>query len=554
MEEKKTYQIPAENLPKLQERIDKLNRRAAKIGCTPVVLDVKEAVRKERRVPVKDAYGNVERDAADKIIYETVVEVLYPVEVHGEAPKYAGWTLVAALQFVAAEGDQEAAMFIRTVPGQTLPETYRRIDQKCDHCGQARRRTETFVVRHEAGTLKQVGRQCIADFLGHQDPEKYAQMAEWLTSCAAVLEDAEEGGWGGGRTSVWLEDYLSFVAMVVREKGWLSRSKARELAEKEEHRQPSADRALTAMNARPTKEQPRPPRPEAEDRELAKQAIEWLRTELAPKTDLNDYQHNLVTICTRDVVLDKGFGVAASLIPTYKREMGFVAERKIRRENDLKSQHFGAVGERAIFTLTLLKKVDIEGEFGLSQLNRFVDANGNIATWFASGGSGLEIGKTYTLKGTVKRHEDYKGIKQTLLTRCSVEDQWRCPERLCQRWNMPDTTDPIEVCPCGVKKGSWVCPACRKVVAPDVKACACGHDLKSWSCNKCHAYNVKKAKTCANKVHVPTSTGWEEAVCGTPKNAWICRDYACGKWNDPKVDLCSCGRTKSGFLINQSGT
>jgi hypothetical protein len=45
----------------------------------------------------------------------------------------------------------------------------------------------------------------------------------------------------------------------------------------------------------------------------------------------------------------------------------------------------------------------------------------NILSWFTSSNiSDLEVGKEYWLSATVKEHSEYKGEKQTILTRCKV--------------------------------------------------------------------------------------------------------------------------------------
>lgn len=58
------------------------------------------------------------------------------------------------------------------------------------------------------------------------------------------------------------------------------------------------------------------------------------------------------------------------------------------------------------------------------------DESGNIFTWTASSPMGLEInnafhsvkkGDTVILDGTVKDHKEYKGDKQTVLTRCKIQ-------------------------------------------------------------------------------------------------------------------------------------
>ena len=82
--------------------------------------------------------------------------------------------------------------------------------------------------------------------------------------------------------------------------------------------------------------------------------------------------------------------------------------------------------------VTLKKVIGHEGSFGLTTIHIMVDENGNRMTWFKSGCSDMEEGKTYVLKGTVKSHEVYNknkdyngnplgvGENQTILSRCKI--------------------------------------------------------------------------------------------------------------------------------------
>jgi hypothetical protein len=47
----------------------------------------------------------------------------------------------------------------------------------------------------------------------------------------------------------------------------------------------------------------------------------------------------------------------------------------------------------------------------------------NVITWFCSGAGlddDIEIGDTLLLTGTVKKHQVYNGVKQTVLNRCKA--------------------------------------------------------------------------------------------------------------------------------------
>ena len=48
---------------------------------------------------------------------------------------------------------------------------------------------------------------------------------------------------------------------------------------------------------------------------------------------------------------------------------------------------------------------------------------GNVFTWAASSHQDLEIGHVYTVLGTIKDHSEYKGTKQTVLSRCAIKGE-----------------------------------------------------------------------------------------------------------------------------------
>src|SRR3990172_2862667 len=70
------------------------------------------------------------------------------------------------------------------------------------------------------------------------------------------------------------------------------------------------------------------------------------------------------------------------------------------------------IGERVRLTLTLVS---------LRQtIMNYRTPDGSKATWFASGDPGdamTQIGREYDVVATIKRHDQYQGIKQTTLAR-----------------------------------------------------------------------------------------------------------------------------------------
>ena len=104
------------------------------------------------------------------------------------------------------------------------------------------------------------------------------------------------------------------------------------------------------------------------------------------------------------------------MVPAYKRAMEQAQTERVGK----KSQYVGSIKERLEETLTLLKITPISGIFGTVDIHRFLDENDNLIVWFANSNSNMEEGETYRVKMTVKKHEEYKSIKQTTVTRVSI--------------------------------------------------------------------------------------------------------------------------------------
>ena len=78
--------------------------------------------------------------------------------------------------------------------------------------------------------------------------------------------------------------------------------------------------------------------------------------------------------------------------------------------------------ERFYDYAVVLKSVrGMETRFGWTQLVKFEDANGNILQWWTAIEIKAEVGDQVLLTGTVKAHDEYKGVKSTTVTRCKIK-------------------------------------------------------------------------------------------------------------------------------------
>jgi hypothetical protein len=412
MTEIKEFKVPAHKLGKLEQQIATLNRRATKLGVTPVEL-----------VRVRDEFFEVEDESRPGAVRRVPAVVL---TIQGENPKLpGGWKFAATIQHTT-EGN-----IIRSA-GANSPESparFRTAPPLCEHCQKVRNRIDTFLLINEAGDFRQVGRNCIADFLGGQSPEHYAFLATFFASIQDALTDAcDEGdvreylGSGGGKLLFKLQHFLTQVAAIVRhEGGFWSKSAVDKLANPKDPTSAVAvnvmfppkgltDKQRTALEAL---------RPEDRDEKFAEVALTWAREFFGavPVEARNDFQHNMAVVSAQEYISFREIGLAAYLVEAYRRELG--AQEECKRA--AVSNHVGEVGQRLKdLELIVVGCHPFDSDFGGGCFIKFMDGAGNRLTWKASNHSGEDIGAVFKVTGTVKSHDEWKGIKETRLTRCKT--------------------------------------------------------------------------------------------------------------------------------------
>jgi len=403
------YKVPAGNLSKLRADVAKLVRQADRIRTKGYECVDPSIVERETVIepgPILNA--QTQERGPD--------EVYVMVEMVGTSPKIGGWTFAASLQH------EDGGTIVRVVPG-VLEEgrlsSYRDAPSECEHCNWKRRRNDTYLLLSDAGEVKQVGSTCLEDFLGGKSIDQVAAYAELLAAVGAACEVA---GGGRGEITASLGEFLVYVACAIREGGWVSRARARESFPPTE---PTSDAAWSRGLFPSDDLKKHCPelvlRPTDADRVRASEALSWATAELEAKGDgVTDYEHNLRVVVRGGYVSSRMAGIAASLLPMVERELGRRAEREVESRRRAASEYVGEVKMRRVFELRVLWVVDLEGEFGVTHLHVMVDGDGNYFKW-STGTRSLDVGRTYRLRATVKKHEEYRGTKQTVIARCVEE-------------------------------------------------------------------------------------------------------------------------------------
>lgn len=90
------------------------------------------------------------------------------------------------------------------------------------------------------------------------------------------------------------------------------------------------------------------------------------------------------------------------------------------KENAPKTEWYGSVKDKVSLTVKLTRRGSYETLYGVTYVYTFEDVEGHQLVWKTGTWLEQEEGAEVTLSGTVKAHSEYKGIKQTELTRCKV--------------------------------------------------------------------------------------------------------------------------------------
>lgn len=388
------YWVLSRDLPVMEKKLEKLNRRASKLKMPPV----------ELKVLAKKAFRERGSDGKPYDVERTQVELV------GAAPKLKGWTFIARI--VHGEGGN----MIMGVPGEEAPSKYRTAPPACDHCRSNRSRKDTFVVRNESGEHKQVGTNCLRDFLGTEDPAGYVLYFSDLKSLMDDMDGGLEERSGRRSSEVETMDFLAASIAVARKLGFVSRRVS------EERNTPTTSSQVMryffsdAEDFKTEIDSARRP----DDRERAEKMVVWARSlKDAGEDDVEQYLWNLSVAAEGLTVDTRSAGLMASLPSAYDRAMGSSPAKPAKEAPPTPTLK---AGEKFEGVLTVDKVRSWSTDYGVTTLHVMKDDSGQTYKWKASKES-LDEGSRVRIKGTVKGVEPDKynnNIPTVELTRCKV--------------------------------------------------------------------------------------------------------------------------------------
>lgn len=419
--------IPTYNLSYLTDKVAKLNKRAAKLGVEGFVVSTSPA---EPLIIRDELLGNIKRSIPQ-----------ITVTITGNTPKIDGWDFVGTIDNL---GDGQA--IYNAIPGrgagitsEVVLAAYRH--SSCFHCGVNRVRKQSFVL---AGTrsFTIVGRSCLKDYMGHASAAQLIAMAKFM---ATLIATGDESGYGNGgfRTpdTYDIQGIILRTLAEVKVYGYTSAKAAQAYNDKVDENESAyngnhatAWKDTTVQRVKssyfptfgknnPFKEWKQEIEKGADGRGIkvilgkrdvakAEAIVEWAKAQ--PN---GDFMTNVKTLLTVGVCRMKHMGYIVGLVAYYNN----AHEPRPEYVEKVPSVHVGTIRDKidAVGTVKLVR--NCSSQWGTSLLVKIDTLEGNSISWFANGiMPDLSTGDMVTVKGTIKKHDDYNGFKTTVLTRVKI--------------------------------------------------------------------------------------------------------------------------------------
>ena len=392
-----TYAILEGNMERVMKKINRIQNKCMRYGCEFHFAEVGEEYRE-----LTDEKG------------ETYTARFVLVEAEGKA-EINGWKFIASVEHT------EKGNIINRSCDIEVPERYYTGEPVCEHCNTKRMRKDTFIVMNEeTGEFKQVGYNCLLDYTHGMSAEGVAMFASGFNEI--ISGETPYPGCDYSRY-VKTEEFLRYVAETIRHFGyvkndWENRS-IRSTSDRASEYYGVNHGWFSSWWSEKYLEDLRKEmkscgfNPEsAEATEETEKALEWI----AEQAETNNYMHNLKVVCANKYLNARNMGILASLFPTYNRNLEREYLRKKEAEQAKASEYVGNIGDRITVNIKSVKLVTSwETIYGMTFIWKITGEDGNVYIWKTGNSIGDDC---KSIKGTVKDHKEYRGVKQTELTRC----------------------------------------------------------------------------------------------------------------------------------------
>lgn len=390
---KETYTIPMVERETVEKAIAKFQRKATAYGKA-LSVEYGEPYAKERTIYELDDVTNCMKQV------DTEWVEVFDLTIDSEVIRKDGYSVVAKLEHLK-DGN-----FVQSfVPDSKA--TWGLLKPICEHCRTKHYRKNTFIVRNEDGTEKQVGSTCLKDYCGI-DPQHFAALKQ--LEDLLLNNDIDSYSFGHAPVAAYVYPTLKALALASRvnkKQGYVRSS------------DPGSNKTvlfnLLTEREEPTEE-------ETAEAERMKAVISVMERDDS-YTKINEQRiwfcNSIKPLVNSGYCKDSHLGYIAYapvLFAQYETLLEDEEKRKKAHEDQAAaSDYIGEIGDKIdvdIESMDLL--TSWQSDWGYTYLYKIIDKAGNVMIWYAS-----RCVETFNrMKATVKAHNERDGVKQTIVTRC----------------------------------------------------------------------------------------------------------------------------------------
>ena len=429
----KTYMIPEENIENLKKKFNAAARKIRKINTAlePTMTEDNHTIVLVRKIELRPCDCRSEL-TVKKVPYEArKVELKIPEEaVFAEN----NWAFGGSVEPSGVDGKNFVDVNLSGKDlGFVVPSKYFTVNPcTCDYCKTNRKRNKTYlVVNQETGEWKQLGKECLKLFVTGIDIDAIATFESFIKEAEDIANPGDEFFYNRRARFVEVQRALELAQAATKMFGFVAT------------RDNVGDRNVFStkniVQAKILKEMGCPSdllNIDSSDREKINLAVAKLTvySTYAEESISNDivalretvtelpdepYYNNLKTVLANEYIpLDKlGLLVSAPKAISRYYELKKMQEEKEKLAKS--SNYIGEVGEKISVNFVSGREVACcETQFGLLHIYEFKDSNGNTVVWKSS--SNKDVPESGVVSGTVKAHEEYDGVKQTIILRAKI--------------------------------------------------------------------------------------------------------------------------------------
>ena len=424
----KSYMIPEENVENLEKKFNAAARKIRKINpaLEPTMTKGDHTIVLVREIVLRPCDCRSEA---------TVKEIPYEArKIELEIPEEAvfaedNWAFGGSVEPSGVEGKN----FVNVnLPGKDLgfivPTRYFSSNPcTCDYCKTNRKRNKTYlVVNRETGEWKQLGKECLKLFVTGIDVNAIATFESFIKEAEDAANPADEFFYNRRFKFVKIADALALACAVYRERGYLATRDSvgnpndfsnKNIVQRKLAQQYGYDSDF--LNISNSVRNEIDEIAVKTDTAIAKEDTE-VAIEMVKRFPDEPYYNNLKVIVENEYIPLNKLGLLVSIPKAIDR---YEEEKKRQEEKErlaTKSNYIGSVGDKIeVDFVSGREAACCETQFGLLHIYEFKDASGNVIVWKSS--SGKEIPESGKISGTVKAHEEYNGVKQTVILRAKIK-------------------------------------------------------------------------------------------------------------------------------------